>query len=667
MVLWLVLTLATLLGLMFFSFHLSVRQRNAQAHAAYFGQVAVSLAQSGVNLAFRELRRQFADQGSPIRREIDQASAATLDGLLLPLNLQGHLLQLTEGLGNNLDVEVQAEILECQGTGSSDEGADPLEQDCLIEVTSLGSFRTMERKIVERRSLRVQLDLLPVLNRFTLFVKNPSLERGGNPGYNRFANDINGSIDLETVSPRDNFLPLVLFNHGETFPSLHHEIEENGWVFLGGREKIRLNLASGADYQYGQYFHFYNFLASDTSKQAAFLSDDPPGFFRQTYPVLGKTHRYFLKHVIYGFFTVDRGTPPSNMNRDDILKLSFQRNPNARSSTLHLYGSTLAPSPTRVFGPVYHSFPIYTGVTVDSDGDGRRDGVVRLVPEVDESGYQNLSTTHPLPTSVRNIARASYEIALDPGVTDWTRLFPDYPTYEQYMSTIVRNEPYNTGIDYLFNQGQFPPSTTFLDANEDYPNSGETVVIQRRGTSSSEGLHFEGDLNDFQSETLRDRALLEVADQAEFNQAFLRSGGVLVLGIPVRVREGNLSLPADLYVERGGLLLVEGDISFDGIRCKNGERLSLVSLTGNITSPFDRASLERPVEADLVALSGAVRSTNSNHPLSVRGTVAAGYLEPADLVAGGRILFDPSGDPAAPDRSALLRVHLSDRSEGWQL
>lgn len=666
-VLWLVLTLTVVLTLLFFSFHLSVRQRNAQAHAAWFSQVAYNLAQSGVNLGLAHLRTGIEDTGSPVYRALEQATrAGALQGYRFALNPVGDLQALAEGLGDDLDVEVEARVLEARPLSADPErGTDPLEHDLLVEVSARATFRGLTRTVREQRHLRLLTSALPVVGRFTLYVRSPEAARFGEPGYNRFANDIHGSPDMETVAPGDNVLPLLLYNHGDTFPALAHDLEANGWVYLGGREELQLNLTSGADYRYGQYFHFYNFLTSDTSRQAGFLAEDAPPFFNRDHSTSVGTQRFFLKHVIYGFFTVDRGDPPSDMNRDGILDLALRREPTTRSSTLHLFGTTLAPSPTKVFGPVYHAYPIYTGVTVDVDDDGRRDGLVSLAPGVDAAGYDALDATHPIPSRVRHIGKPGETIPLDPGAVRWKAMFPSYGTYQGFMSTVVRREPYNSGVDYLFARGEFPPRERALPPTS-YPDPGTSVTLQRRGEAGPDGVHFQGDLGSFDATDLAQRAVLRVADQAEFDRLFVWPGPTLRLRHPVLVEKGDLELPPDLWVASGGLLMVnKGSLRLDGVQCAPGERLSLVSLAGDITSPFDVASPSRPVEADLVALQGRVAVTDPNHSLAVFGTVAAGRLSPLDLEGGGQLVYDPRADPAAPDRA--IRAHLSDRVETWEL
>lgn len=665
-VLWLVLTLAVVMSLLFFSFHLAVRQRNAQAHAAWYGQMAYNLAQSGVNLGVVLLREGVEDPGSPVFRALDQATrAGALQGYRFPLSPVGDLQALTSGLPGDLDVEIEARVLEATLLAEDrEQGADPLEQELLVEVSATGSYEGLPRTVRERRRLRLLTQALPVVGRFTLFVRAPEAARFGEPGYNRYANDIHGSPDLETVAPGDNVLPLLLYNHGDTFPALAHDLDANGWVYLGGREDVQLNLTSGADYRYGQYFHFYNFLTSDTSRQAGFLAEDAPAFFGRDHDTATGTQRFFLKHVIYGFFTVDRGSPPADMNRDGVLDLALRREPTPRSSTMHLFGTTLAPSPTKVFGPVYQAYPIYTGITVDTDGDGRRDGLVGLAPGVDPAGYDALDVTHPIPAAVRHISIPGDTIRLDPTVVRWKTMFPSYGTYENFMSTIVRREPYNSGVDYLFARGEFPPQEQALPPSS-YPDPGTAVTVQRRGQPGPDGVHFTGDLGAFEAASLAGRAVLRVKDQAEFDELFVWPGPTLRMPHPVLVEEGDLELPADLWVAAGGLLMATGNIRFDGIRCAPGERLSLVSLAADVTSPFDVASPSQPVEADLVALQGRVAVTDPNHSLAVFGTVAANRLSPLDLVGGGQLVYDPRADPAAPDRA--IRAHLADRVEAWEL
>ncbi len=663
------------MAMLFFSFQMFVRQSNAQAHVVHFGEVAHSLAESGANLAWRSIRLQAGTAGDPIRVALVEAGEAAEPGAELPLDLAPEVAEALGDLGPSADLEVSARVLSSRPVGDPadlEAGYEPLARRAVVEVVSRGGYRGVTRTVTERRETRVVLDALPVLPRFTLFVREPEVEGTTSPGYNLFANDIHGVPDTGTAGSDDNFLPLVLYNHGDAHPRLHHELGENGWVFLGGSSPVKLNLTSGADYRYGEYFHFYNFMIDEGARQPAFLSDSPPAFFEKPHPIPGGEAKFFLKHVIYGFFTVDRGMPPSDMNRDHVLARWFDFGGNMRSSSLHLFGSTLAPSPTRVFGEVYQAYPIYTGITVDVDGDGKRDGLVGLAPGVDEGGFDELPTSHPLPHRIRHLARPGEWIELGPGLVAWDRMFPDFTAYEEYQSTLVEAEPYNWSVDYIRSKGEFPIEHPALDPAKDYPNPGTEVTVRRRADprgapGSDTGVHFQGDLNRFQLDDLEKRSLLRYPDAASFLRAHLADGKTLKLGSHVSIAEGDLELPRKLAVEAGGILWVKGSIRFDGIDCAEGEHLVLVSRTGSITSEFAEADELEPAEVDLVALEGRVRATDPNRPLQVRGHVAARRFEPGDFQAGGRIVWDPTADPANPDRKRLARLHLADRAESWGL
>lgn len=667
---WVVLSILLVMGILFFSFHLVVRNRNAQAHAVYFGEVSYGLAESAAALAWRGLRRHRGKPGSPLFEALVRPSAGALRGTDVPLDLEEDLARLVEGMGRDVAVEVTAKVLEAAPLAPRkklDRGFDPLEKRAVVEVVAEGRFRGLRRRVVERRELRVQLDTLPVLSKFSLFVREPEREGGTDPGYNVYANDINGVPDSLTVPREENFLPLIVYNHGDRYARIDHDVEENGWVFLGGPAPVRLNLTSGADYLHGQYFHFFNFLANERSRQPAFRAADPPPFFRTLHAVGDRVHEYVLKHVIYGYFTVDRGSPPGDMNRNGLLARYFAGGGgNMRSSVLHLYGSFIAPSPTRVFGPVLQSYPIYTGVTVDVDEDGRRDGLVRLLPSVDAAGYAGVRN-QASPAVVRSLSRKGEVIPLDPELLGMDRMFGAYEVYARYMSALVRSEPYNWGIDYIRSRGEFPIERPTLDRTRDYPNPGTRVTIARRGEVGPDAVHYEGDLHAFDPGVLEERALLRFRDAAAFERAFLRPREPLRLGVPVMIEEGGIDLPDRLLVERGGMIMARGDITFDGVTCEDGERLVLVSLEGDITSPFDHASEVDLAQVDLVALRGRVASTDPNHELAIRGILAARTLAPRDFKGGGRVVFPIEADPTNPERGRFARVHVADAPRSWGL
>ena len=665
MAIWVVLSVAVVMGVLLFSFNLVVRQRNAQAHAVYFGERAKGLAESALNLAWLALRKECTDSDSNIYKTLTETSCAELIGKSLAITLNAEAAEeLTKNGAGSLSATItvkEAQLLADAITSSL--CADPLEKLLIIEVKARGEYRALSRTLSESREILVQSDLLPLLSKFTLFVKEPETSDATNPGYNLFANDINGKPDTVNAPADKNYLPLVLYNHGETLAKLSYDLEDNGWIYLGGNQDVQLNLTSGADYQYGQYFHFYDFLEADQSKQAAFINDAPPSFFNSTYSYDGKNYEFFLKHVIYGYFTIDAGSPAGSMNKNSMLDRYLGDGTTMRSSVLHLYGSAICPSPTRVFGRVYQSYPIYSGVTVDVDGDKKRDGLLTLLPAIEDGDFSSLVTKTQIPSSIANLTNKSVDIQIDTDNVTYEKMFGDESTYQDYMSTVIDSEPYNRSIDYMMAKGEFPPKTHVLDEDNDYPNDGAEVKleVETNGKSSS---YFAGDLADIESDHLKSRSFLHFATSEEFKKACL-NGSTLTLNNQVYVKSGQLELPDNLHVTKGGVIICEESISFDGVTCQEGERLALVSLKGNISSAFNHSSEANPAEVSLVALEGRIGSTEKLHPFCVKGTVAAKKMEPRDIQAGGMIVYPIKNNPTAASRSETVKIHLADLASVW--
>ena len=665
MAIWVVLSVAVVMGVLLFSFNLVVRQRNAQAHAVYFGERAKGLAESALHLAWLALRKECTDNSSNTYKTLTVTSCQELIGLSLPITLNEEAQEeLTKNGSSSLSATItvkKAQLLADTITSSLCE--DPLEKLLTIEVKARGEYRGLSRTLSESREILVQSDLLPLLAKFTLFVKEPETSDGTNPGYNLFANDINGKPDTVNAKGDKNYLPLVLYNHGETLAKLSYDLEDNGWIYLGGNQDVQLNLTSGADYQYGQYFHFYDFLEADQSKQAAFINDDPPSFFTSTYSYDGKNYEFFLKHVIYGYFTIDAGSPAGSMNKNSMLDRYFGDGTTMRSSVLHLYGSAICPSPTRVFGQVYQSYPIYSGVTVDIDGDKKRDGLLTLLPAIEDGEFSLLDQKAQIPNSISNLTNKSASIEIDTDNVTYEKMFGDEYTYQDYMSTVIDSEPYNRSVDYMMAKGEFPPKTHILDEDNDYPNDGDDVKLEVE-TNGKSSTYFSGDLDDIESEDLKGRTFLHFATADEFKKACL-DGSTLYLSNQVYIKSGQLELPDKLQVVKGGVIICKESISFDGVTCKEGERLALVSLQGNISSAFNHSSESSPAEVSLVALNGRIGSTERLHPFCVKGTVAAKKIEPRDFQAGGMIVYPIENNPTAATRSETVKIHLADLASVW--
>ncbi|MBI2943569.1 MAG: hypothetical protein HYY25_05165 [Candidatus Wallbacteria bacterium] len=658
-VLWLVLGLGTVMAVLAFTFYTMVRDQNVKAHLIYFSLSAQSHAESGVNHAIDSVRQAILDPNSVTTKAILDSPPAGVAPLPMP---EGWLVPLEQFIPASDLAGVEVKVaLEAVGPlvdpDNLSQGRDPGEKTATVVITSTGYHRGSRQTVVERRPIRIVNMALPVVSKFSLFVRSPDPTDETAAGYNRFANDITGSPD-PNVPASANVHPVVVYSDEEGLGG-DDDLDKHGWIFLGGDREVVLNLTSGGEYRFGQYFHFYNFLALDTSRPAAFLNDAPPPFFQTPHTFAGQQQRFAIKHALYGYFTIDQSRDdPQDMNRDGVLRLYLDTTTNMRSSTLHLYGSSLEPSPTRVLGRVFHSYPIYSAVTVDVDGDGVRDGVVRMLAAVPEEQFGDLDTTDALPLEIPNLSTGG-TIGLDPDSMHYSTLFGDWEAYSRYMSVLVDREPYNTAADYMRSQGKFPPDREAFDPAEDYPNPGTSVEIPGR---EGESAHFKGDLNRVDGSGFDRKSVVTVADETEFKQLFLDATAQLRLGGVVRIASGDLSLPEGLRVVDGGAVLCAGTITVDRVTTPDDQVLSLCSLEKDVVASFGGK-----IQASLVALKGRLRSGLRSRELELEGSLAVDRLAADEFPAGGRVVFDPRLDPTRPESKELYRVYMADRALEWRL
>lgn len=652
--------LSVVMAVLAFAFYTVVRDQNLKAHAIHFSLTAQSLAESGANYALDALRHELQEPTSATSLAIQAAGPSGLGAVPMPDGWEAGLQEFCTGIGS-ASISVSLAVVDVAPLASPvdpGQGYDAGEKTATLVVTSRGTYRTARQSVIDRRTLRVVHLALPVVSRFSLFLRSPDPTDETAAGYNAFWNDISGAPD-PTVPDEDNVRPLVVYNHGEELGTPEAPAD-NGWCFLGGDREVVMNLTSGGDYRYGQYFHFYNFLALDTSRPAAFINDSPPPFFTQPHSWAGQEQQFELKHAFYGYFTIDQDlAAPGDMNRDGLLRLYFQGRTNMCSSTLHLYGSSLRPSPTKVYGRVYHSYPIYSAATVDVNGDGARDGIVKMLPAVPEEEYPNLDLTDPIPTEIPMLSNPSQMISLDPDSMHYSTMFGDYAAYEQYMSILIDHEAYNTGADYLRSEGEFPPQAHAFDAARDYPNPGTEITIP-----ACEGSvpHFQGDLNRVEGAGFARKAIVVLRDQAEFKQLFIDPSNQLRLDAVVRLEQGDLSLPENLRVLTGGTVLVPGNIAFDRVTTPDDQIFTLCSTAKDLHGAFSG-----PVDASLVALHGQLRSSVKSRPLEVKGTLALDRLSPTELPAGGKLTYDQRLNPSLPGWKSFYRVYVADRAAEWSL
>ena len=93
-VMWIVLSISVVMGILMFSFNMIVRQRNAQAHLVYYGQVAYGLAESGMNLSWNNILDMCHDENSALYQLLIQTDYSNFQGQTINIALDPQTLSL---------------------------------------------------------------------------------------------------------------------------------------------------------------------------------------------------------------------------------------------------------------------------------------------------------------------------------------------------------------------------------------------------------------------------------------------------------------------------------------------------------------------------------------------------------------------------------------------
>lgn len=602
------------------------RSRYREAHREAFGEVALQLAESALNVTLAGIGEQALQPGSPTYEALAAAAAPAPDQVIeiAPAPPLGELISL---LGD-AEVEVEARVrairpLFPEGPASG-VVFDPREKTAELALRAQATFRGVSRAIAVVRPVRVVQAGVPVLGKFTLFLRERSGQDPNLLGYDHRDPLQGPTLDGEPARP------LVLYHQAERFPAVVDgrfdplapvlsdvPPDQGGLVYLGGEDPWYLNLVHGIGA--GRYEELH--LVRRTRYARA---SDLPGVSEE----VGLAFGYYD-----GIFDSDRfgdaAGDPGHLLRPTGEALA------PRSAALHLSGDVGNVTPTLVFGPVFRSF-----VTL------------RLLD----------GTWYP------------YALA-NPGGGPFS-------SYDEYRRTMVRpvHEPYNRTVDYLRTNHERLDSAGRVDAAETplvpealltpeeltrvgpavpgddaflYPRPGEPAraAVHLR-TAGGEDV-FRGQLADLDGALVDAVIEQRVTARHEDAAAYAR-----VAGRPGVhwVAEGGVTL-AGWTAPGPTLIAARGDVTVSGgISGGDGEfPVTLVSRFGDVV-----VETADPVEAHLVALRGRVRTRDG---LDLRGALAARSLNLPDLVRGDALKsityatrFDPT-DPVA--REAQLVVHLA--------
>lgn len=593
-----------------------MRQRYLEAHRYTFGEIALHLAESGVNLSIERLRAQSLEPGSPFYEALVEQGFQEVNGYSDVLEAPT-LDALAELLGD-ATVEVRVEFRNFQpfyqDMGLLGVRQDPREKYGELAVVSRATYRGVTRTLVAARQVKVVNVTAPVLSKFTLFLRERQGQELNFLEYDRRRPEAGFSVDGAPARP------LLVYNHAEQFPAVvdgrfdslgtifeEYEADLGGLVFLGGDEPWKLNLVHGTGAgRYEELFHL---------RRTRYAIPSGLGGIENEYGLTFGFYDGIFQSAKFGSASGDPGRVPDSTG--EIVPEGC--------AALHLYGDTSQVTPAPVFGPVF-----------------RRYVTMRLVdglwyPYKSRGEFAGLPTPNPFGG--------------------------DYPAYQRIMARVVV-EPYNRSFDYLASNFEAmnvedrvtAGSTPFLPLprweagvlarvgpaldGDDYflypapgSSSSGSARLMRHGPGGTEDI-FRGSLKDIDGALFQDlvtaKATRAAADAAEFRDLFLADAQVTQPGI-LWQRTGSLELDG-LVAERGVMLVVDGSITLKGpVVAEPGEDgvpepITLVSLRGDI-----RVETSDRIEAQLVALRGRVVPLGG---LEVYGGIAAETLDFRSLVRG---------------------------------
>ncbi|PKK90402.1 MAG: hypothetical protein CVV64_08540 [Candidatus Wallbacteria bacterium HGW-Wallbacteria-1] len=568
-------------------------------------------------------------------------------------------------------------------------GFDPEECRGRFNISVKASQNWYSCELRARVSFTVASILAPVVSKFTLFVPSAGDSAANGEGYNILPITIDGTPD------RGDVAPLVLFNYPGDAAAPDGTLQSanqgsftsgKGFVYLGGGT-VNMNIASGSGGR-GEDFLFYDTGTTALRPHYMSSSERVPGLAMPF--AAGKAgfprQSWHLLHKLHGFFTSDATALHRGIESESCYYEYFRQHGNeplkgSGSSVLHLYGSNEHRTPTRVFGNVNGRFGLLSSIGVDvdsglSDEESRGgtyndvDGLALFLPMASETVFERALTEVPsypfrkAPEWIRNGNQPGHPeygiIHIDTGAATIASIFGNYRAYARSMSRIIEM-PYQFMTAFMTYSRIFPPwkDSTFPLSMSDLQmtNFCEMAAPSVQGPG---GPYFSGNLRNVAMEWIERKVQISYGGQAEFMKTHIR-GNSLNLGAVVRIR-GPLAVSSDLEVNRGGMIITDGDIRISGISNTSELPLTLISLKGNIF-----VNPGKTIEAGIVALGTGARleleRTGGSGPINIRGHLAVTVLDPAVAGRGGSIHYEPRFDPTASTAHDMLSLAIAGEEE----
>jgi hypothetical protein len=624
--------LVVLMGLGIFSFQQVMRQRYLEAYQHHFGEVALTLAESGLDLALEHIQESSRTPGTLFYDVLIQTPTATLGRPTLAISVPAldGLVDALEDAALQVDVEVEGFGTFEDVGGMRGVVPDPREKVGSVTVVARASYRGVERVARLAQEIRVVRVTPPVLSKFTLFLHGREEEE-----VNLLHHDPNDYAGIPNLDG-EPATPLVLHHRSEPYPAVvdrrffalgdlfdeDFSLDDGGLVYLGGDQNWTLQLMHGVgDGDYEELFHL---------RRTRYV-------WPSTLP--SATHQFGL---YFGFYdgileSPQLGSaagPPGTLRRRDDTPIGDG------SSALRLYGDVNDVSPTLVLGSVYRSYltmQLLDGLWYPWMGPDEFAGLSPMPPAF-AGGYEDYQRVMPqivveAYNRSHDFVASNHESLVEGGQVE-SEGTPFFPASALIPDRLIRVAPAADGDD------------GFL-----YPDIGEDPrgrLRIRRDLMGTQEEIFSGALADLDAplmETLLMRRVTSrVEDGASLLEEYLVDGALAVPGV-VRIEGGDLEVPG-VRVGGPGMILVEGNVVIQGpiAPSPDGYPLTLVALNGDV-----RVETDEPVHACLVSLRGRFLSRGK---LDLRGSVAASSIDLRQLVRGPErkdLRYEQGLDPTAEE------------------
>ncbi len=449
---------------------------------------------------------------------------------------------------------------------------DSKEKKLVLKVSARVSYMGIERENGIRFMMKIVRINLPVLSKFTLFVKNSYQETYNNNsnfkglGYN-VALGVDGK--LKSLKSKKYIAPLILNNGGKSTP-----VKDRGKIFLGGStsasQKIIVKLveeSSKFDSDDGKC-PYSNIIECGSSKS---LARERRGI-KKTVPQGDVSFFYFgfgshLTYTILTLFKLDDIFKTNKFGKlvaeSGIKDLSLNPNTFAQCAPLLLFGDNLTSRPTMVYGNVWRSF-----VRICEHHIHGSSGLLYYLAKGDDPNRphnNNFPKTDPR------------DFYIDPDTITGTHggfLFNNLTSkkYEDYMSTVV-TEPYSS--DKKINSSQ-----DFKDP--DVVDTGSSRFdLQYYNYSDFHKKHGKtGEKNEWKK-GLESRICMEFETENEFKMCCIHGKKILISNGIIRIN-GDLDLTKKnvsvLTNCMKAIVIVNGDIKLPSIKRKSpGATLTFIA------------------------------------------------------------------------------------------